>query len=125
MWSAKMTIINNTDCTIEVQKENVGKIATISPKDSWTTITKADMNVYIHNFFKPSGETLMSGNCRFGSKFGVLVERGWIYEGPQVIKMTAVANGKEYIQTENGGRPILNWDEFTEGGEITLTFDNL
>jgi hypothetical protein len=125
MWSAKLTIINNTNCTIEVQKENVGKIANIKPNTIWDTTTKAEMNVYMYNFWQESGALLMSGNCRFGSKFGVLVERGWIYEGPQIVKMVAVANGKEYIQTENGGRPLLNWNEFEQGGEVTLTFDNI
>jgi hypothetical protein len=37
--------------------------------------------------------------------------------------MTADANGTVFVQTVNGGKEILAWNQFQQGGTITLTFD--
>jgi hypothetical protein len=44
-------------------------------------------------------------------------------DNDQTIMMTAVANGKSWTQTANGGETLLAWNEFEDGGDITLTFD--
>lgn len=126
MWEATIIINNQTDCAIEVVKDGVGKIGLINQKqDLKFKSQQQNLNCYNISFLTPSEKLLMNGQLRFGSGIGVVVERGWIYEGDDtVIKMTAKANGKEFIQTSNGGRPLLNWDEFKEGGEINLLFEN-
>jgi len=68
---------------------------------------------------------LMEGNLSFGPEAGVYVDRGWLAEDNQVIKMTAVANGKSWTQTSNGGETLLAWNEFENGGQISITFDKL
>jgi len=65
----------------------------------------------------------MQGNLSFGPEAGVYVDRGWMSDFHQIIKMTAVANGKSWTQTANGGETLLAWNEFESGGDITLTFD--
>ena len=37
--------------------------------------------------------------------------------------MTAVENGTQWVQTANGGATLLAWNQFEDGGDITLTFD--
>jgi hypothetical protein len=44
-------------------------------------------------------------------------------DNDQTIMMTADANGKSWTQTANGGETLLAWNEFEDGGDITLTFD--
>jgi hypothetical protein len=65
----------------------------------------------------------MQGNLSFGPEAGVYVDRGWMADNDQTIMMTAVANGKSWTQTANGGETLLAWNEFEDGGDITLTFD--
>jgi hypothetical protein len=65
----------------------------------------------------------MQGNLSFGPEAGVYVDRGWMAADDQTVKMTAVVPGKTWTQTSNGGEEILAWNEFTDGGDITLTFD--
>ena len=64
----------------------------------------------------------MQGGVSFGPEAGVYVDRGWMSENDQTISMTAVANGKTWTQTSNGGETLLVWNEFEQGGDITLTF---
>jgi len=42
----------------------------------------------------------------------------------QSISMIAVAGGVTFTQTENGGDQILSWNQFEQGGDISLTFNN-
>jgi hypothetical protein len=65
----------------------------------------------------------MQGNLSFGPEAGVYVDRGWMAESDQTIKMTAVANDKSWTQTANGGETLLQWNEFESGGNINLTFE--
>jgi hypothetical protein len=37
--------------------------------------------------------------------------------------MKDVADGKQWVQTNNGGETLLAWNEFESGGDITLTFN--
>jgi hypothetical protein len=41
----------------------------------------------------------------------------------QTIKMTANANYNIFVQTTNGGKELLAWNQFEQGGTIDLTFD--
>jgi hypothetical protein len=42
----------------------------------------------------------------------------------QSISMIAVVNNVTFTQTENGGDQILQWNQFEQGGNISLTFNN-
>jgi hypothetical protein len=65
----------------------------------------------------------MQGSCSFGPEAGVYVDRGWMAPNDQSITMTANANGKEFVQSTNGGETLLAWNEFESGGSIQLTFN--
>lgn len=122
MWSAKITVNNKTDYTIHVHRINVGRVANIEPNETWQNTTSLESNNYTFLFFK-NNEKLMAGFCAFGPKAGVSVDRGWIYEGGQIIKLIAESNNKTLVQDTNGGRQLLNFNEFENGGEINLTYE--
>lgn len=65
----------------------------------------------------------MQGNLSFGPEAGVYVDRGWMAEDDQTIIMRANANGNIFVQTQNGGETLLQWNQFEQGGEIVLEFD--
>ena len=65
----------------------------------------------------------MQGNLSFGPEAGVYIDRGWMADDDQTIEMVAVANGKSWTQSVNGGETLLAWNEFEDGGDINLTFN--
>jgi hypothetical protein len=40
----------------------------------------------------------------------------------QSITMYVDANGKQWTQDENGGETLLAWNEFEDGGNISMIF---
>ena len=122
MWQANITIHNNTNYNLTVDGVGPGN-TTIGPNSvtEWSSVE-------VHNtksllFWVTPNVWYMQGNLSFGPEAGVYVDRGWMADNDQTIKMTAVANGKSWTQTANGGETLLAWNEFEDGGDITLTFD--
>jgi hypothetical protein len=64
----------------------------------------------------------MQGNLSFGPEAGVYVDRGWMAADDQSITMYVDANGKQWTQDENGGETLLAWNEFEDGGNISMIF---
>jgi hypothetical protein len=122
MWQANITIQNNTDYNLTV--DGVGPGNTTIGANSQTQWSSQE----VHNtksllFWVTPNVWYMQGNLSFGPEAGVYVDRGWMAEDDQTIKMTAVANGTQWEQTANGGATLLAWNQFEDGGDITLTFD--
>jgi len=67
----------------------------------------------------------MQGNLSFGPEAGVYVDRGWMADNDQTISMTVNANGTEWTQTSNGGETLLPWNQFHQGGDISLVFNKV
>ena len=122
-WQATLTINNNTNYNITVTHNTVGDIGNIKPGTSWTNTTSDPNNTNALKFWQQPNVWFMQGSASFGPTAGVYVDRGWMDPNAQTIKMTANANGKEWVQTQNGGETLLAWNEFEQGGTITLTFD--
>lgn len=131
MWNVNVTIKNNTDYTITTVVETYidGFVNNYSPQEviqpdggefSWNT-TEPNNSTSIR-FWKVPNQWYMQGGVSFGPEAGVYVDRGWMAENDQTIQMTAVANGKSWIQSVNGGETLLAWNEFEQGGDILLTF---
>ena len=123
MWQANVTIRNNTKYNITV--DGVGPGNTLINAGGSTNYSSDE----VHNsksllFWVTVNEYYMQGNLSFGPEAGVYVDRGWMAADDQSIKMIAVANGKEWVQTQNGGETLLAWNEFENGGDIVLEFDN-
>jgi hypothetical protein len=122
MWQANITITNNTDYNLTV--DGVGPGNTTIDANSQTSWSSTE----VHNtksllFWVTPNVWYMQGNLSFGPEAGVYVDRGWMADNDQTIKMTAVANGVQWVQTANGGATLLAWNLFENGGDISLTFD--
>jgi hypothetical protein len=64
----------------------------------------------------------MQGGLSFGPEAGVYVDRGWQATDDQTISMTATAGVVTFTQDENGGKEILQWNQFESGGSIVMIF---
>lgn len=122
MWQADVTITNNTDYHITVAGDGPGD-ETINPNGVAQWSSTEVHNTKSLSFWLQGDPIFMQGNLSFGPEAGVYVDRGWMEADAQTIKMTAVAGGKTWTQTSNGGDELLAWNEFENGGTITLTFE--
>jgi hypothetical protein len=124
-WQTTLTINNNTAYNITVTHNNIGDLTTIEPNSSWSNTDQESTpnNTNALKFWQQPNVWFMQGSVSFGPTAGVYVDRGWMDPNAQTIKMTANANGKVWVQTQNGGETLLAWNEFEQGGTITLTFD--
>ena len=124
-WQTTLTINNNTAYNITVTHSNIGDLTTIEPNSSWSNTDQESTpnNTNALKFWQQPNVWFMQGSVSFGPTAGVYVDRGWMDPNAQTIKMIANANGKEWVQIQNGGETLLAWNEFEQGGTITLTFD--
>jgi hypothetical protein len=124
-WEATFSIYNNTTYNITVTHNATGDLTTIPAGGDWATTTAEINNTNALKFWQTPNVWYMQGSCSFGPEAGVYVDRGWMAPNDQTITLTAIANGKQFIQTENGGETLLAWNEFTNGGDIQLTFKEI
>lgn len=124
-WQATLTINNNTAYNITVTHNTIGDLTTIAPGGNWMTNTAYTNNTNALKFWQTPNTWYMQGSVAFGPQAGVYVDRGWMAPNDQTISMTANANGKSWVQTQNGGETLLAWNGFEQGGDITLTFDKV
>jgi len=122
MWQANVTINNNTDYHITIAGDGPGD-GNVNPNGATQWSSTEVHNTKSLSFWMEGEPVHMQGNLSFGPEAGVYVDRGWMAADDQTVKMTAVVPGKTWTQTSNGGEEILAWNEFTDGGDITLTFD--
>ena len=122
MWTANVTIQNNTDYNLTIDGVGPGN-TTIGPNSSTQWSSQEVHNTKSLLFWIQQNVYYMQGNLSFGPEAGVYVDRGWMAADDQSIKMTAVAGGETFVQTTNGGKELLAWNQFENGGNITLTFD--
>jgi hypothetical protein len=122
MWQANIVIENNTSYNLTIDGVGPGN-QTIGPNEqaSWSSTE-------VHNtksllFWVTPNVWYMQGNLSFCPEAGVYVDRGWMANDDQTIEMIAVANGKSWTQSVNGGETLLAWNEFEQGGDINLTFN--
>jgi hypothetical protein len=122
MWQANITIQNNTNYDLTVDGVGPGN-TTIGPNSETSWSSQEVHNTKSLLFWVTPNVWYMQGNLSFGPEAGVYVDRGWMADNDQTIKMNADANRKSWTQTANGGESLLAWNEFESGGNILLTFD--
>ncbi len=127
-FDVNVTIQNNTQYNIVVAGKGEGNNPTgdfIAPGApyTWKSVENSNHNLYFNLPDSPYPSTpYLGGSVSFGPTSGVYVDRGWMSE--QSISMIAVVNNVTFTQTENGGDQILQWNQFEQGGNISLTFNN-
>ena len=122
MWQANVKIQNNTPYNLQISGVGPGN-GDLSPNSSSSWISSEVNNSKALLFYKQDNPfAYMQGNLSFGPEAGVYVDRGWMAEDDQTIRMVADANAKEFTQTQNGGTELLPWNQFENGGDISVTF---
>mgnify|MGYP007090457353 FL=1 len=127
-FDVNVKIQNNTQYNIVVAGNGEGNNPTgdfIAPGApyTWKSVENSNHNLYFNSPDSPYPATpYLSGSVSFGPTSGVYADRGWMSD--QSISMIAVAGGVTFTQTENGGDQILSWNQFEQGGDISLTFNN-
>ena len=124
MWIAKVTIQNNTDYNLTIDGVGPGN-TTIGPNSSTLWSSQEVNNTKSLLFWVQQNVYYMQGNLSFGPEAGVYVDRGWMADNDQTISMTVNANGTEWTQTSNGGETLLPWNQFHQGGDISLVFNKV
>ena len=122
-WEADVTIHNDTQYYMTITGKGPGNTSSpISPNESYSWSSTETYNTKSLLFWVEAGEgqAFMQGNCSFGPTAGVYVDRGWMAD--QTLCMDAKANDASTTQCANGGSTLLQWNEFEQGGTITLTF---
>lgn len=122
MWQANITIQNNTDYNLTIDGVGPGN-TNIGPNSQTSWSSQEVHNTKSLLFWVTPNVWYMQGNLSFGPEAGVYVDRGWMADNDQTIKMIAIANDKSWTQTTNGGETLLQWNEFENGGNINLTFE--
>ena len=124
MWQANITINNNTNYNLTIDGVGPGS-TTMVPNSTFTWSSTEVHNTKSLLFWIQPNVWYMQGNLSFSPEAGVYVDRGWMADGDQSIEMVADANSKTWTQTQNGGETLLAWNEFEDGGDINLTFNNI
>jgi hypothetical protein len=124
MWQANVTINNNTNYNLTIDGVGPGS-TTMVPNSTFTWSSTEVHNTKSLLFWIQPNVWYMQGNLSFSPEAGVYVDRGWMADGDQSIEMVADANSKTWTQTQNGGETLLAWNEFEDGGDINLTFNNI
>lgn len=122
-WSATVNIHNQTSqYSITVTHNTTGDLATIAPGTSWSWTTSDVNNTMALKFWSTPGNYYMQGSLAFGPEAGVYMDRGWLDPAKQDMTLGADYPGGEYLQTQNGGHTVLNWNQFEQGGVINMNF---
>jgi hypothetical protein len=121
-WSLEIKITNNTKYKIDVVNNSLGLLGTVKPGAVWISDSLTDPNnANALRFWQTDNIWYMQGGISAGPEAGVYVDKGW--ESPTTITAAWDANGQLWTQSGNGGLEILPWDGFTEGGLVSVTFD--
>ena len=124
-WEADVTIHNDTQYYLTVTGKGPGNTGdAVAPGQSYSWSSTETYNTKDLLFWEQAGvgQPFMQGSCAFGPTAGVYVDRGWMET--QSLCMVAQANQASDTQCTNGGTTLLQWNEFEEGGDITLTFES-
>ena len=124
-WQATLKINNNTGYNVDVvHNQPEGLLVTLQPgQTGWSWTTSDNNNTVSLRFWQQPNVFFMQGSVSYGPNAGVWVDRGWMDPNGQTINMTANANGTVWVQTSNGGKELLQWNQFQQGGTIELTFN--
>lgn len=121
MTQTQVWITNNTEYNLTINgtgPENT----TIGPYSSTRILSEEATNNKTLLFWKEENVYYLQGSAIFGPSSGVYVNRGDLPVNDQSIKLLTNIGDRQWIQSTNGGNELLTPSEFSNGGDITLTF---
>lgn len=125
IWGINFKMVNNTELQLEISGGENGSFQ-IEPNSTieWTEIVKT---ISLSTVFKDENEnSIMSGSLVYNSVDGVVADRGDLTN--QTYSMNVYVNGEnefDETQTSNGSINVCTWDDIINGGNITLSFDEI
>lgn len=121
------SIVNNTKYPMVISGEGAGNTLTpVNPNSTYSWRSTDTYNTKEIKFMDTDGKTVfLLGEVNFGPTAGVYVDRGWM--ATQTIEMVAKVTPTEgetatFTQSTDGGKTIIPWDGFVNGGIIDLQF---
>lgn len=122
IWGINFAIVNNTDYVITITDAFIDPLVVpVGETVEWTEINKS--TAIITDFAKSGETSYMNGSVVVNSTDGVVVNRGDLTT--QNITMAVYVNGMgefNETQTSNGSITVCSWEDFENGGNISLTF---
>lgn len=122
MFEANVSITNNTEYHLTIWGDGPHKFV-IEPFSNVQWVSSETSNIKDIHFSQEPNVFFVSGEIIFGQNDGVYLNRGYMPEDNQFIEMITNVNGKEWTQNSNGGNLILQPNEFQNGGNISLIFN--
>lgn len=125
IWGINLKIENNTDFVVQISGAQFEPLVVQSLSVlEWTEIIKT-LSLTL-TFKDENDNNVMVGTLIYNSTDGVVVNRGDLND--QTISMGIFVNGENEInetQTSNGEVTVCAWDDIINGGNITLTYNNV
>lgn len=123
MPQAELTIRNLTRYQMRVRDQNDRDISVIDAGAVWQHQQELDQTCQWQCVLTQSdGTAYVRGCVSFGAMAGVYIDRGWQAPNDQSIKVTADVDGTRYVQMTNGGRDVVAWNAFKQGGVIDVSW---
>lgn len=129
-FNAQVSIKNSTSYQLNVTANGTGNCTgtkTIAAGSTYTcdaTYTSDGSHNTLALILYTNGSAFMQGGLAFSELGGLWFDRGWLPANAQNIKGFVNANGVTFTQTQNGGKQVLQWNQFEDGGSINVELSN-
>jgi|688.fasta_scaffold375326_2 hypothetical protein len=124
LWGTNFKVVNNTNYTITCSGGvDLNPIIASQEEAEWTE-TSQTLNLNLA--FADENGAYVTANLSYNSNDGVTANRGSV-SSPDILLLIQVNGNEEASATlsTNGVQTICVWTAYEDGGNITLTFDQV
>lgn len=124
LWGTNFKVVNNTNYTITCSGGvDLNPIIASQEEAEWTE-TSQTLNLDLA--FADENGAYVTANLSYNSNDGVTANRGLV-SSPNILLLIQVNGNEESSATlsTNGVQTICAWTAYEDGGNITLTFDQV
>ena len=124
LWGTNFKVVNNSNYTITCSGGvDLNPIIASQEEAEWTE-TSQTLNLNLA--FTDENGAYVTANLSYNSNDGVTANRGLV-SSPNILLLVEVNGNEEASATlsTNGVQTICEWTAYEDGGNITLTFDQV
>ena len=124
LWGTNFKVVNNSNYTITCSGGvDLNPIIASQEEAEWTE-TSQTLNLNLA--FADENGAYVTANLSYNSNDGVTANRGSV-SSPNILLLVEVNGNEEASATlsTNGVQTICEWTVYEDGGNITLTFDQV
>lgn len=124
LWGTNFKVVNNSNYTITCSGGvDLNPIIASQEEAEWTE-TSQTLNLNLA--FADENGAYVTANLSYNSNDGVTANRGSV-SSPNILLLVEVNGNEEASATlsTNGVQTICDWTAYEDGGNITLTFDQV